>query len=352
MGGKDEEVHVRVGGGEGFAAEDAVEDGGGRERAAEVGLLGAVADDVPGGVEAAGLESVVDDGEEGDVFLDGKAADVAEDELPVGGSGGWPGTAGGGEQGGVDAALHEIAGAAGGLFEQGAELGIGGEEDLGEAVEAGGGGEGGGLGAAGERVSGTSGQPAGDGVEAAGGVLVDVGVPGGGEREAEAPGEAGAEDAELGGAGDVDEVGLEAAEGAGDAAGVAEEEGVEGEVALERDAEAGAGEVESLEGAFGSFGDGLAGADDEEGESAAVGEAGEVAGGVGDAVDLVEGVGEEGYAWGCGWGVGQGLLPFFCGLGARVGCRLRQFWVSWCGEVRRGRGQMQMQMRGSYARSG
>ena len=85
---------------------------------------------------------LLDDGEQGYVFFDGEAAYVAEDE---GGVGWGAGAAGGGEEVGVYSALHEVAGAVGGALEEGAELAVGGEEDLGLAVEVGGGPEGEGL---------------------------------------------------------------------------------------------------------------------------------------------------------------------------------------------------------------
>ena len=135
VGGEDEEVHVGVGGGEGFAAEDSGEGGfGGGEGGAEGGFFAAVADDEEVDVVAERGELLLDDGEESDVFFDGEAAYVAEYEFGFvcGAS-----AAGGVEEVGVHAALHEVAGCAGGGFELGAEFAIGGEEDLGFAVEPG-----------------------------------------------------------------------------------------------------------------------------------------------------------------------------------------------------------------------
>lgn len=80
VGGEDEEVHVAVGLGEVVPAEDAGEEGVG-ESVAELGLEGAVADDEEADVADAELaEAGLDLGEESDVFLDGEAADEAEDE--------------------------------------------------------------------------------------------------------------------------------------------------------------------------------------------------------------------------------------------------------------------------------
>ena len=199
------------------------------------------------------------------------------------------------EEVGVDAALHEVAGSVGGALEEGAELGVGGEEDAGETVEAGGGDEREMLDGLFDARGVLCGEMAGEPMHAAAGVLVDVSVPGGGERNAVAPGERGAEDAELAGAGDVEDVRTEAAEGAIDGARVAGEEGVEEEIFFEGDGGARAREFESVEVVDGG-GRGGAGADAEEGQAAAVGEGGEVAAGMGDAVDLVERVGEEGDA--------------------------------------------------------
>jgi len=230
VGGEDEEVHVGVGGGEGFVAEDAGDFGVG-EGSAEVGFFGSVADDVPAGDEAEGAELGVYFGEEGYVFFYAKAAYVAQDDLAIVRG---AGAAGGGEERGVDAALHEVAGAVGGALEEGAEGGVGGVEGLGVAVELAGELEGGGLygvleeGADGAEVLG---EPA----HAAGGVLMQIGVPAGDEGDAELMGEVGSEEAELAGAGDVDDVGAEGADGGGDAVVVAEEEGVEAEVFFEVD---------------------------------------------------------------------------------------------------------------------
>ena len=79
-----------------------------------------------------------DDREQGHVFFDGEAAYVAEDEFVFEGAS----SAGGVEEVGVYAALHEVAGAVGGAFEEGAEFEVGGEEDFGLAIEVCGGPEG------------------------------------------------------------------------------------------------------------------------------------------------------------------------------------------------------------------
>jgi len=76
VGGKDEEIHVGVGGGEGLVAEDAGEVGV-REGGAEGGFFGAVPNDEPAGGEAQSAELGVDFGEEGYILFDAKAADVA-----------------------------------------------------------------------------------------------------------------------------------------------------------------------------------------------------------------------------------------------------------------------------------
>ena len=73
--------------------------------------------------------------EEGDIFLDGEAADKAEDMVAVFGI---AFAVFGTEEVGIDAARHEEALAAGGALKEGAELGIGREEDFGNRVELGG----------------------------------------------------------------------------------------------------------------------------------------------------------------------------------------------------------------------
>ena len=79
VGGEDEEVHVGVGGGEGFAAEDSGEVGFGcGEGGAEGGFFAAVADDEElDFVDVEGGELFFDDGEESYVFFYGEAAYVA-----------------------------------------------------------------------------------------------------------------------------------------------------------------------------------------------------------------------------------------------------------------------------------
>jgi len=89
----------------------------------------------------------------------------------------------GGEEAGVDAALHEVARAFGGGGEHLAELVVGGEEDAGEGVKPDGEIEGGAFDGGSGCVCEVGGEEAGEPVEAAGGVLVDVGVPGGDERD-------------------------------------------------------------------------------------------------------------------------------------------------------------------------
>ncbi len=237
--------------------------------------------------------------EKADVFLDGEAADVAEDEAAFDVFGLRSRTFAGREEVGVDAALHLVAGAAGGCGEHVAELGVGGEEEPGETVEACGCPERAGLD---DVLGGARARPGGEvlGEEAgaAGGVLVDVGVPGCGEWDPELPAEVGSQDAEVAGAGDVDEVGPEAAEVFGDEGGVAGEERIELEIFFDADGASPAGEFEGLDGSgclerLRS----IAGADAEEWELFLSGVAHEVSAGVGDAVDFVKRVGEEGDAW-------------------------------------------------------
>ncbi len=228
MGGEDEEVHVGVGGGERFVAEDAGEFGVG-ERGAEVLLFRTVADDEPARREAEGAELGVDFGQEGHIFFYRQAAYVAQYWLADFGFVERAGAAGGGEERGVDATLHEVAGAVDGALEEGAEGGVGRVESLCAAVKLCGDLKGGGfygvLYFTAYRPE-VARQPA----HAAGGVLVEIGVPAGDERDVELVGEVGSKEAELAGAGDVDDVGAKGADGGGDEVGVAGEEGVEAEI--------------------------------------------------------------------------------------------------------------------------
>ncbi len=222
VGGEDEEVHVGVGRGEGFAAEDAGEFGVG-ERGAEVGFFGSVADDEPVRDDAQRAELGVDFGEEGYVFFYRQAAYVTQNHVGV-----VEGAvaASGGEERGVHAALHEVAGAVDGALEEGAEGGVGGIERLGAAVELRGEVEGGGFDGA-LYFFAYGAEVAREPAHAAGGVLVKIGVPAGDEWDVELVGEVGSKETELAGAGDVDDVGAEGADGGGDEIGVAEEEWVE-----------------------------------------------------------------------------------------------------------------------------
>ena len=123
VGGEDEEIHVGVGRGEGFVAQHAGEYGVG-QGAAEMSFFGSVANDEPVGREAEGAQLRVDFGEKRYILLYREAADVAEHDLAfvrAARAFRWC------EEVGVDAALHEVAGAVGGGFEHGAELGVGGE---------------------------------------------------------------------------------------------------------------------------------------------------------------------------------------------------------------------------------
>ena len=283
--GEDEEIHVGVGAGEGFAAQDAGEGCGG-EDCAEGFFLRAVADDDEMGVNVGFCKLLLDFGEEGDVLFNRETANVTEGEGAVVER---AGAVGGGEKSCVYTTLHEMAGFAGGLGEHVAEVLIGGEEDLGEGAEAGGDVERGGFDGGGELLE--------EGGEAAGGVLVDVGVPGCGQWNVQLMSEVGGEDAQLRRAGEVDEIGLEAVEGIFDELSVTPEEGVEGEVFFDPDGGEGAGEFEELDGICGGFVDFRgAGADAEEGKGTALGEGDEVAGGMGYPVDFMEGIGEVGDA--------------------------------------------------------
>ena len=134
VGGEDEEIHVGVGGGEGFVAEDAGHVGVGKG-AAEGCFFGSVTDDVPVRGDAEGAELRVDFGEKRYIFFYGEAAYVAQDWLADFGVVERAGAARGGEEIGVDAALHEVAGAVDGAVEEGAEGGVGGVESLGAAIE-------------------------------------------------------------------------------------------------------------------------------------------------------------------------------------------------------------------------
>ena len=138
----------------------------------------------------------------------------------------------GGEEVGVDAALHEVAGAVDGALQQGAERGVGGVEGFGSAVEVRGDVERGGFDCALEGRAGAA-DVTREPTHAAGSVLVQIGVPAGDQRDVELVGEVGSKEAELAGAGDVDDVGAKGSNGGGDEVGVAEEERVEAEIFFE-----------------------------------------------------------------------------------------------------------------------
>ncbi len=145
--------------------------------------------------------------QEGDILLDGEAADEAEDEVAVAGI---PIAMCRREGFGVDAACHQVAGPAGGAFEQGAEFRVGCEEDTRLLVVEGGGPQRGGFDlTADARAAGAEEtcEPSGAG----GCVFMHIGVPGGDQRHTKAVGDPCADEAQLRGSGDVDDVGAEAA---------------------------------------------------------------------------------------------------------------------------------------------
>ena len=80
-----------------------------------------MADDEPARRDAEGAELGVEFGQQRDVFFHGEPAYKAQDDgfAVAGGAG----AAGWGEEVGVDAALHQVAGAVGGALQQGTERG-------------------------------------------------------------------------------------------------------------------------------------------------------------------------------------------------------------------------------------
>jgi len=188
-----------------------------------------VADDEPAGRDAEGAELGVDFGEERYVFLDRQAAYVAQDWLADFGVVEGAGAARRGEERGVNAALHEVAGAVGSALEESAEGGVGSVEGLGSPIELRGDLERGGFDGALDCDAGAA-EGSGEPAHAAGSVLVQIGVPAGDEWNVELMGEVGSKEAEFAGAGDVDDVGTEGADGRGDEVGIAEEERVEAEI--------------------------------------------------------------------------------------------------------------------------
>ena len=150
VGGEDEQIHVGEGLGEVFAAQDA-NDEGIWKLLTELSFEVSVTDDEEAGVcDAGGAEGGLDAGEERHIFFDGKAADETQKDgvfvgvergliEVMGCLGAVSRTSRGREESRVDATLHEVTGTVAQALEQGAELGVGGEEDAGEAVEARGG---------------------------------------------------------------------------------------------------------------------------------------------------------------------------------------------------------------------
>ena len=261
------------------------------ERGAEGGLFSTVANDDPLWLETLGAELSIDAGQQRDVLLDREAADVAEHELPVIGRAGAFRRS---EGLGFHAALHQVAGTAGGALQQRAEPGVGRVEHLREAVKAADRGEASRLYAT-LQLRSQRADVARQPPHPPGGVLMDVGVPARRERDAELVREVGTEDAELAGAGDVDDVGAEGADRVRDEAGVAEEQRVEAEVFFEVNGQRRAAQLEGLHRPFGRHqARGLAGTDAEHGDAVPARVGGEVAAGVCDAVDLVEAVGKVG----------------------------------------------------------
>ena len=231
VGGEDQEIHVRVGGGERFVAENAG-DVGVRQRRAESCFFASLADDDPARRDTEGAELGVDFGEERYIFFHGQATYVAQywlAELGVVERAGAPGRR---EEVRVDAALHEVAGSVGSALEERAEGGIGGVEGRCPVVEMRGDLERGGFDntlKVGTGVTEVLREP----THPTGCVLVQIGVPAGDERHVELVGEVGSKEAEFAGAGDVDDVGAKGSNGGGDEVGVAKKEWVEAEIFFE-----------------------------------------------------------------------------------------------------------------------
>jgi hypothetical protein len=256
-----------------------------------------VADDEEASVLDAFLgQFLLDLNEEGYVLFDGEAADKAEHTVTVLRV---AAALGGMKKLGIDAAGHEVTGAAGAGLKQRAEFGIGSEEDAGDGVELGGGGHGevfdflaGGGGLA-------LGQEAEEPTGAAGGVFMDIGVPTGGEGPVEVVGESGAQHADLAGSGDVEKIGLEALEHIADEGDVTEKSWVEAEILFEGKGKKTAGQFEGPDvSVFGECLGTISGANAEKGQIAPTGKGFEVSAGVGHAVDFVKRVGKVGDARG------------------------------------------------------
>lgn len=142
VGGEDEQIHVAVGLGEGFAAENAGKDGV-RKLLMQLGFEASLTDDEKAGVDDAGVsEGGLDSGEERHVLFDRQTAYKAQKKrVFVGVERGFVEVKGcleqvsrpsrRSEEVGVDTALHEVAGAIAETLEEGAEIRVGSEEDAG-----------------------------------------------------------------------------------------------------------------------------------------------------------------------------------------------------------------------------
>ena len=204
---KDEEVHVGIGLGESFSAQNSGELGA-MQSFAQPCFVAAMADyKETKALVADLLELVLHLYQAGDVFLDREAADKAKHVIAIF----RPAISFGGmEEVGVDAARHEEAGSIGHSFELPAEIHVGREQHLRDGVELGGGSHG-------EIFDGLPGngrltrrQKAQEPLRTARRVLVHIRMPAGGDGKPHVGSETRAQHTDFAGSGDVNEIGLEA----------------------------------------------------------------------------------------------------------------------------------------------
>ena len=197
----------------------------------------------------------------------------------------------------IDAVGKQAAGFAGEAGEMVENLGVGGQDEAGDAVEAGGEAEDGRFDAGTDGGAQDAGEQLKKRVQPESRILVHIGVPGGDERDLwnlHFMGEGGGEHPDVPWAADVDEGGREDGKLCAKPAVVPGNEDVEAEAEVERDAEPTFAKLHEGDRALGKTASSLAGPNDEQRYLAALSERDELPAYGRDAIDLVVGVGAEG----------------------------------------------------------
>ena len=256
---------------------------------AQPGLFSTVADDEEAEVvHSVAAKLLLYCHQQCDIFLDGEAADEAENEVSI-----LRATIAicGRERLGIDTTRHQVTGAAGRAFKQCAQLGVGREEHARLLVIEGGAPKRCGFDLPANTWA-TSAEETREPTGTRGGILVHIGVPGGDQRHAQMVRDPCADEAQLRRTGDVNDVWPKVPRVSEDARQMPPVREIESQVLLYRKGECAARQLERADGAVFVGAIGRTCAHTEKGQAAAAGKGHKVPAGVRYAIDLVKGVGK------------------------------------------------------------